>query len=278
MRADDVNNARWLAQEVGATTLADFDYYRYLADAISATLFTTQIVKLRYQIWRLEHAALGMQLNEDTRGTVLQPTRRGTGKDSWDRPSWIQLHPLKRTLERLVSSRRAGWDFATGQVLSIAAIPGFNLIGAVPENPEPSSNWWLQYEHHQPFVNAPIFGDPPTPPPLWPDENGNSFTPLPRLTAIPVISSSPGTATAAGTAAGRGPVTAPGVRIEISCLTPGASIFVRLDGKDPDPRAVGSGSTFPYSGPFVQPTPITVKALAVGPTPFLASPVATLTI
>jgi hypothetical protein len=54
MRADDTNNARWLAAELGLGAAG----YLGLVDEVSKALFTTQIVQKRYEIWLLEHAAL----------------------------------------------------------------------------------------------------------------------------------------------------------------------------------------------------------------------------
>jgi predicted acylesterase/phospholipase RssA len=156
MRAGDVNAARWLAQDLRGIG----GNYLSLVDEVSNALFTSDIVQLRLEIWKLEHAALGMTLSYDSRGTVLPPRQRGIGANCWDQPSWKQLHGLKQKLEQLVASRRSGWNFADGTVCTVR---GYTVNGAVPEQPEPSSSWWLQYEQHQALIYDPNFGGLPTP-------------------------------------------------------------------------------------------------------------------
>jgi hypothetical protein len=265
MRADDVKNARFLAEDAGIGTTNYLD----LVDEVSTSLFTTAIVQLRYQIWVLEHLALGMHLNIDSGGTVQPPTRLGVGANSWDEPSWEQLHPLKRKLELLVRSRLSGWDQSSG---SPCTVRGFAVMGAVPDAPEHSFNWWLQYEQHQPINDDPNFGPPPTPPPLWPDQNNTPFIPLLGVAATPQFTVSAGTATN-GTVSGN-PVIVPAPVVAMSCLTPGATIFYTANNTPPAP---GNPMTFAYVTPVTFYYGMTVRAIAVAPPNFLNSPEASIT-
>jgi len=71
MRADDVNNAHWLAQLSGGR-------YLDLVDKVSDALHTTEIVQTRYDIWKTEYDWFGMQVNIDSNGTVRPPLQRST--------------------------------------------------------------------------------------------------------------------------------------------------------------------------------------------------------
>jgi predicted acylesterase/phospholipase RssA len=152
MRADDVNNARWLAQLTNGQ-------YLNLVDKVSDALHTTEIVQIRYDIWQIEYAWFGMQTNIDIGGTVQTPVQ-GTK----DPNALASIRSKKQKLEQLVESRRSGCDLDTGTMINV---DGVRVFGAVPEQPEPSSDWWLQWEKHQ-------FETPGTP---W---DGTAFAPLPR--------------------------------------------------------------------------------------------------
>jgi hypothetical protein len=150
MRADDVNNARWLAQLTG-------QQYLDLVDKVSDALHTTEIVQGRYDIWITEYQWFGMQTNIDANGTVQAPS-----SGPKDPNALAAVRTKKQKLEQLVASRRSGWNLDTGTIITVEGIP---VAGAVPEQPEPSSNWWLQWEKHQ-------FETPGTP---W---DGAAFAPL----------------------------------------------------------------------------------------------------
>jgi predicted acylesterase/phospholipase RssA len=161
MRADDMNTARCLA----AQGLEGGDYLG-LADKVSLALHTTEIVQLRHQIWVGEHPALGMQLNIDNLGVVQKPSTLSTGPD----PAALSgVQNMKKQLERLAESRRSGRNPDDGTPITVDG----KLVGggAVPEEPEPSNSWWLQFEKHQ--AAAPTT---PPQPALWP----TGFVALPK--------------------------------------------------------------------------------------------------
>jgi hypothetical protein len=249
MRADDVNNARWLADELGLGS----GEYLSLADKVSDALHTTAIVQKRYQIWDAEYDLFGVFRNVANDGTVNPPSASPVGGNPSVMPT---IRTLKQELEQLVTSRRSGWNLGDGSSITVDGRP--ELVGAVPEQPEPSSNWWLQWEKHQ-------FPTPGTP---W---DGTAFSTLQRVTAIPEIRFSH---SGSGTGPGGKTVnfdTWPSVQVDFFCMTPDASIHYTLDGiTAPTPASpMYSGAvqvTVPANGV------ITVRAIAIANAPFVQSP------
>jgi hypothetical protein len=91
-------------------------------------------------------------------GIVMPPVPTGVSD-----PAALQdVQNKKKQLEQLVTSRKSGRNLADGSQITVE---GTAVFGAVPEQPEPSSNWWLQFEKHQP----PSTQIPPLPQvTLWP--------------------------------------------------------------------------------------------------------------
>jgi predicted acylesterase/phospholipase RssA len=167
MRTDDT----MLAQLVFGNTLATS------VNAISEALYTTNIVQLRTQIWETEYQVVEWNNVVDADGTVETPTPSTTVYVG----GLSAVRQLKRELQQLVTARTQGVNLTNGSPIVLNGIQLNTLFGAsspggrIPEQPTLPDTWWLQWEAHQPPLNA-VFTSPATPE-LW--DASNPFTPIP---------------------------------------------------------------------------------------------------